>query len=63
MEKYEKMKICINQCENRALDLILSAYEFPGDSGASEKHFIFLMFGQLFRFLDRLLDTRDDAKT
>ena len=42
------MKKCINQCENRALNLILSAYEFPSDSGASEKHFIFLNFGQLF---------------
>ena len=57
------MKKCLNQCENRAMNLITSAYEFSSDSGASEKHFIFLMFGQLFRFLDRLLDTRDDAKT
>ena len=45
------------------MNLIISAYEFSSDSGASEKHFIFLIIDQLFWFLDRLLDTRDDAKT
>ena len=57
------MKKCINQCENRALNLIISANDFKYDSGASEKHFSFLIFGQLFGFFDRLLDTKDDAKT
>ena len=45
------------------MNLIISADEFSGDSGASEKHFIFLNFDQLFWFFDWLLDTADDAKT
>ena len=51
MEKYEKcekMKKCMNQCENRALNLIISANEFSGDSGASEKHFFFVNFWSTF---------------
>ena len=43
-----KMQKCINQCENRAMNLILGANKFSGDSGASEKHFIFWIFDQLF---------------
>ena len=58
-----KNEKCINRCENRALNLIISANDFKYDSGASEKHFISLIFGRLFIFFDRLLDTRDDAKT
>ena len=42
------MKKYINQCENRALNLNISANDFKYDSGASEKHFIFLIFDQLF---------------
>ena len=57
------MKKCINQCENRALELIFGSYEFKCDSGASEKHFIFVKNNQLFSFFDPFLDTRDDAKT
>ena len=45
------MKKCINQCENRAMNLIISANEFSGDSGASEKHFIFTILTNFFNFL------------
>ena len=44
------MKQSINQCENRALNLIFGSNEFKYDSGASEKHFIFLNVSQLFYF-------------
>ena len=37
--------------ENRALKLIPGRNDFKYDSGASEKHFMFFIFGQLFKFL------------
>ena len=46
------MEKCINRYENRALELIFVSYEFSGDSGASEKHFIFTDF--LVNFSDFL---------
>ena len=42
------MKKCINQCENRAMNLVISADEFSGDSGASEKHFFLFIFDYFF---------------
>ena len=51
-KKILKIKKCINECENRAMNFIFGSYEFKYDSGASEKHFIFLKkIVNLFEFL------------
>ena len=44
------------------MNLILGQNDFKYDSGASEKHFIFLKSYIYFWFLDPFLDTADDAK-
>ena len=60
---FEKMENCKNWHENRAMNLIFGSNDFSYDSGASGKHLLFLKKCQLYRILDPLLDTRDDAKT
>ena len=61
--KINIFKKYINKCENRAPDVVFGTNEFKYDSGASEKLYMFVMRLSFFQFLDRLLDTRDDAKT
>ena len=51
--KVMKNKKCINRCENRALNLIITANELSNEFGASEKHLILLFLVNVFDFLAR----------